>query len=201
MSCVGSASGQAHTHRYGTTGWERTGYNDLPSSRRCSDATKSTYATFKGGKHFPACAGGSATTFYANDIAQALPGGQFRDSVYRKPGGAPCWRLVHWKTIARTSASDESRDMRHDCPRDVKLTAAACAAAVASGLYLSLAPVYQESSGDQPQHGASLFAEGQVWQAIAALVAPLALCAAPLLLRIGCRAGRCVVSQPWRPGS
>jgi hypothetical protein len=71
--------------------------------------------------------------------------------------------------------------MRHDWPRDVKLTAAACAAAVASGLYLSFAPVYQESSGDQSQHGASLFAEGQVWQAIAALVAPLALCAAPLL--------------------
>jgi hypothetical protein len=52
---------------------------------------------------------------------------------------------------------------------------------VASGLYLSFAPVYQESSGDQSQHGASLLVEGQVWQAIAALVAPLAVCAALLL--------------------
>jgi hypothetical protein len=97
-SCVGSARGQAHTHQYAATGWERTGYNDLPLSRVCANATKSTYAKFKGGKYFPACAGGSVTTFYANNIAQALPGGQFRGYVYRKTGGAPCWRLLHWET-------------------------------------------------------------------------------------------------------
>ncbi|HEV7885895.1 MAG TPA: hypothetical protein VGO81_20145 [Solirubrobacteraceae bacterium] len=71
--------------------------------------------------------------------------------------------------------------MRREWPRDVKLTTAACAAAVASALYLSVTPVYRESSGGHASHGASLFADGQLVQAIAALVAPLVLCAAPLL--------------------
>jgi hypothetical protein len=96
--CVRSGRAWPHTHEYHLTGWKRVGYNDLALDRRCVAATKSTYARFKGGQFFPACFGGSVTTFYANNIAQALPRGRFRGFVYRKTGGAPCYHLLHWET-------------------------------------------------------------------------------------------------------
>jgi hypothetical protein len=96
-SCVRSAKGFDHTGVFKLTGWHRIGFNSLDTTRTCGEATKSTYADFKGGQYFPACFGGSVYTFYSNNIAQGRPAGRFTPKSYQVSGGALCHYLLHFE--------------------------------------------------------------------------------------------------------